>query len=401
MIMKYLWFGINLDKSLEDSIYKHNGTLFSGHVANNSIYAGFVANGIEADSINCRGVSYFPKYRELFFKRHEWIEHGTAHVNVGYFNGKYSRTVFKRIALTKEASRWAKSNKNESLIILIYSMSSSSIAAAAKIKKKIPNSKIALIVPDLPLYKDLNASKLKMCLKRIDWRMIQTKLPYIDYYFLFSPYMADYLNLQSSCWMTMEGSINSNEIHQYIPHKRKKAIMYAGICGIDFGLGNLLEAFEKIDDEECELWIAGSGNAVSLIKEYAQKDKRIKYYGYLPHERVLELQQSAWAMINLRNPNQEVSRYCFPSKIFEYLLSASPVLSFRIDGIGEEYYKYLIEMKDTSIDGISGSIQEIFSLTDDQREEIGMAGREFVINQKNNVVQAKRMIDFLDSRVQK
>ncbi len=397
--MKYLWIGVCRDECLEKEILENGGQLFSGHVANDSLCQGLINNGISFDSINGRGIKHYPRYKQLFPKRYTWEDSIGKHVSVGYINGKYSRIISRVVSMKREARRWVRKNKNEEVQVLIYGLSSPSLAILPIIKRKIPNATVSLIIPDLPEFKDLNASALKKLLKGFEAHYINKTIKYVDHYFLFAEKMAEYLNIPDGCWTVMEGSINLNSVKELPPeNERKKAVMYAGICNYDFGMDILLKAFEMVPDEDAELWIAGTGNAEQLIRECAEKDSRIKYYGYISHDEVLKMELQASAVINLRNPAQLVSKYAFPSKIFEYMLSACPVLSFRVDGIPDEYYDYIIEMENTSPECVAASMTSALRMSSDDRETVGKRAREFVLTNKNNTVQVKKILDFISEK---
>lgn len=397
--MKYLWIGICIDDYLKMEIIKYGGQLYSGHIANDSLFQGFLENDIVFDSINGRGIKYFPKYKQLILKRHVWHEYGGKHVSVSYLNGKYSRIISRTISMKREIKKWIKHNKSEDLMVFIYGLSTPSISVTKILKKKNPNAIISLIIPDLPEYKDLNASPIKKMLKKLESFYINRYIKNVDYFFPFAEKMAEYLKLPKNSWMVMEGSINSLDISSPCDtFQRKNAIMYAGICNYDFGIDILLNAFEKVPDKDVELWIAGTGNAQDLIRNFAKHDTRIKYFGYISHENVLLLEKQAIGVINLRNPNQNVSQYAFPSKIFEYMLSASIVLTFRVQGIPNEYYNYLKVMEEASEECVAKNIIDVLNMTLEERNLIGNKAREYVIANKTNIKQAKRMLDFICKR---
>lgn len=374
--------------------------MFSGHVANDSLYQGFINNGIKLDSINALGVKHFPKFKKLIIHKHEWSDMNGNHVSIRYINGKYSRIVSRMISMKVEAKKWLRKNHEKDITIFIYGLSSPHLAIVPEVRRMFPNAVISLIIPDLPEYKDMNASRTKRFLKRIESFPIDKGMKRIDYFFPFAEKMADYLKLPEGTWTLMEGSLNSDDILNYSKkkYKREKAIMYAGICNIDFGIDILLQAFSTISDSDVELWIAGTGNAITMINEYKEKDPRIKYFGYVSHDKVLDLEAHASAVINMRNPKQEVSQYAFPSKIFEYMLSGCPVLTFKVAGIPEEYYDYLYTIESVSPEGVSNAITKVLNMSTEDREAFGYKAKEFVKNNKNNTAQTKKMINFLRSK---
>ncbi len=399
--MKNLWIGMCTDENLKNHIISNKGKLLSGSVSQDSIIDGLTKNNVELDSINSFRVSEYPIYSEKRIKQYNWSRTGTSKdVEVGYLNLKYIGLYFKTVSLKKAARKWAKEHKGEAPLVFVYSMHSPFMAAAKEVKKILPNSKIIQIVPDLPQYMDFNMSTLKKVLKKIDWLTIKNHMKSVDKYILYTKHMADFLNLKDGQWMVMEGTINLNDVLDSEEIKKEKAIMYSGVCDLRYGIPELLEGFSKIEDEELELWLSGSGNAVDLIKECAKADKRIKYLGFLPSRKDLLIkQQSAIALINTRMPTEAASAYCFPSKVFEYMLSGNPVLSFKIPGIPDEYFEHIVEMKEPTAQCIAESITKILNLTQEERENIGVYSKKFVLDNKNNVEQARKIYEFSEGKI--
>ena len=104
---------------------------------------------------------------------------------------------------------------------------------------------------------------------------------------------------------------------------------------------------------------------------------------FLPSRKDLLLKQKTASMlINVRKPEEEASAYCFPSKLFEYMISGSPVLSFKIPGIPDEYFDYLIPMENSNPKTIANAIINVGNMKTDDRETLGNKSREFVLNNK-------------------
>lgn len=397
--MKYLWLGINLNESIKEKMLACGAKILSGKVSEDNLLTGLDNAGIDMDSINSYRFPVFPKYSQKVVERVQWSRNGkSTDVSVSYLNYKYINQLSRTKSLKKEARAWALKNKAEDVTVFVYSMHSPFMAAAKEVKKVIPNAQIVLIVLDLPQYMDLGMNKVKTFLKKIDWIKIKGLMKSVDKYVLYSKHMATFLNLPKDCWTVMEGSINENDVVEENVEKDKDivSVMYSGVCNMRYGIPELLDAFALIEDKNFELWITGSGNAVPLIEERAKKDSRIKYYGFLPTRAdLLKKQKQATMMINMRKPDEAASAYCFPSKLFEYMLSGNPVLTFNIPGIPEEYFDYLIEMKDTTPLAIAEAIKSVAAMPLNEIKERGEKSRTFVLEQKNKNAQSKKILDFL------
>lgn len=395
--MKYLWIGINFNSEIKDKIINSKGKILSGKVSEDNLLEGMDNIGIDMDSINSYKFPIYKKSGVKVVERVKWSRNGKSEdVSVQYLNFKYINQLSRTVQLKKEAKNWAKRHKNKQVTVFVYSMHSPFMSAAKEVKKIIPTAKIVVIVLDLPQFMDLGMNKVKKVLKAIDWIKIKSLMKSVDKYILYSKHMAEFLKLKDGYWTVMEGSINENDVLDETVEKNKDiiSVMYSGVCDLRYGIPELLDAFELIKEENYELWITGAGNATPLIKERAEKDNRIKFFGFLPSRKDLLLKQKqATMMINTRKPDEKASAYCFPSKLFEYMISGNPVLSFDIKGIPEEYFNYLVKMEDVSPKSIAEAIKKVADMPEEQRIALGESSKSFVIENKNKNAQAKRILD--------
>jgi len=397
--MKYLWIGVCLSEAQKKFIIDGGGKIMSANVSQDAILSGAEQTGVCFDSINSQKLPAYPRFKHKIIPEERWSRNGvSSDASVGYKNIKYLSHLYRTRALCREARKWAHAHKDDDVTILVYSMHSPFMAAADEVKKIIPNAKVNLIVPDLPQFMDLHMSKVKKLLKAVDWNKITRLMKSVDKYILYSKHMASFLGLRDGTWTVMEGSFDSTSIVDEEPQKNpdKLPIMYSGVLDLRYGIPELLEAFESLDDR-FELWFTGSGNAVPLINEKAANNPRIKNFGFLPSRRDLLLKQKEAAMlISTRRSDEPASAYCFPSKLFEYMVSGNPVLSCRIGGIPDEYFDYLVEMKSTSPEDIRDAILEVANMSEQERNARGESSRRFVLEEKNNQKQAQLILKFIE-----
>ena len=397
--MEYLWIGVSNSEEGKAHILKNGGKLLSAEVSSAALLSGLAENGIFPDSINACALPAYPRYAEKTVKQFRWeTENGKSGVSVGYKNVKYLNHHYKKRALVKEAKKWAREHKNEDVTVFVYQMHSPFMAAAKAVKKIIPSARLALIVPDLPQFMDLHMSRVKRVLKKIDWHAIRRLMKKVDRYILYSKHMATFLGLKDGTWTVVEGSFDPSLLIEEAPKAEngKISVMYSGVLDLRYGIRELLDAFALLD-ENYELWLTGTGNAVPLIEERAKNDGRIRYYGFLPSRLdLLKKQHEADMLISTRNPAEKASAYCFPSKIFEYMVSGSPVLSTKILGIPDEYFEHLISLPDIEPETLAKKIREVAKMPPEDREAFGKAAKDYIIENKSNVAQVRRMLDFLD-----
>lgn len=394
--MKTIWIGVGIGPKLRQQIIDNKGKILSAQISEGNLLQGMDALGIAMDTLNGPNISTGVLQTVL---PEQWSRNGTSRdISVGYQNVKYINLQKKQRALRAEAKKWAQENKtDEPVTVFIYSMHTPFLAAAWEIKKRMPHTKICLIVPDLPQYMDLKMSKMKKILKALDWRRIRRYMKQIDRYVLYAEPMAEFLKLPAGKWTVMEGSFDSAQLAdpECKPAANKKSIMYSGVLDLRYGIPELLDAMDLLDDSY-ELWLTGAGNAEGLIKERAEKDDRIKFYGYLPSRQdLLNKQAQATMLISPRRDTEEASRYCFPSKLFEYMVSGRPVISCFLDGIPGDYRPYLVELPNATSEQIAAVVTQVAQMPADEQAAMGIKAKAFVLEQKNKNAQAKKIAQFM------
>ena len=405
--MQLLWIGcLENDEEFKDKVSK-GYNLASAQVSQTNLLLGLEeVSGLVFDSISGSVLPPYPVYKDRDIKPVLWKHKaGSFDISVGYRNDKYINRVNCKRAMLAAADQWVKTRyRKGDLIIFVYSMRSAPMAAACHIKQQIPRAGIYLIVTDLPQFMDLGQSRLKAVLKYFDWQSIKSLQKQFDGFILYASKMAEFLGIPDKKWILMEGSYDPDETtnKQKLMEEaiyKKKAVMYSGKLDKEYGIPLLVDAFMQIRDRDAELWLTGGGNAEGYIRECSKKDRRIKYYGFLPsREDVLKMQNEAALLANMRLPSEAASAYCFPSKLFEYMASGVPVLSFKLEGIPREYYKYLILFDDESAAGIRNKIAECLGKEYKELKLLGDKAAGFIMK-KNKVNQCKKVWDFVAGRI--
>jgi len=393
-----LWIGC-LESDEEFKIKAGKGyNLASAQVSQRNLIRGLEqVTGLTIDSINGSVLPPYPEYADRFIKPVRWSHaRGAADVSVGFTNDKYINRLNCKRAMIREAESWVRTRyQGGELVVMVYSMRSGPMAAACRIRELVPSAKLYLIVSDLPQFMDLNQSRIKAALKKIDWMSIRRMQRCFDGFVLYARKMARFLKIPDSKWLLMEGSYDADELDQ-TPQKRERAILYSGKLDRAYGIGMLLEAFMGLRDEELQLWLTGGGNAEALVRNCEKEDPRIHFFGFLPsREDVLALQQRAALLVNMRLPSEPASAYSFPSKLFEYMATGVPVLSFRLEGIPSEYEKHLCMIDEESVEGVRNALREYLDAPEEMMREKGAGAAAFIRDHKNCSLQCLRICRFI------
>ena len=121
----------------------------------------------------------------------------------------------------------------------------------------------------------------------------------------------------------------------------------------------------------------------------------LELFGVLDSYNFTELQQKAFMLINPRQNEGEYTKYSFPSKTMEYMLSGKPVLMYRLDGIPAEYDPYLNYVDGNSAEDMKNAILKVLS-SETKIQERAQAAARFVFENKNSAVQAKKIIELME-----
>lgn len=310
------------------------------------------------------------------------------------------RRYLDQVALKNVLFEWVESSgREQKSVVFVYSLQSKLLHVVKALKVKYPHVKVVVLVPDLPAFMDPRRNYLKKMLKKFDALLIRHYLQFVDHFVLFTRKMADALKLGGKSWSVIEGcapSVSIVDVKTQIKNDEIFRLAYCGGIFKRYGVCRFLRAIEEIKINNIEFVFSGHGDAVDELKQAAIRDRRIVYRGFLESNAdVLDLQRSSSALINLRQPDEVSSDYCFPSKLFEYLLVGIPVLSWRMGGIPEEYFDFLIEINGTDPKDIASSIEYVYGLSKESRSEIGEKGRTFVATHRSPTAQVQRLLSCL------
>lgn len=278
--------------------------------------------------------------------------------------------------------------------IYVYSLFVPFLKVIKKMKKIFADKiTIVLIIPDLPGKYGIMRNKYTLAgiKDRLDFREKMTLPVYADRYVFLTESMKELFPMKP--YTVIEGFLPQSKF-DYTAQRKPYSILYTGSLNGAFGIEMLLRAFEKIDDDKYELWICGSGNQEKLVVERAHMDRRIKFMGYLPKQDIMELQTRCDILINPRSDKGNYTKYSFPSKTMEYILSGSKVVMYRLNGVGEDYYDFIYTIENG---GVEQMIQTIISACEDQEFYRGKWKKqiEWIQNNKNAKAQCKKMKEMI------
>lgn len=291
---------------------------------------------------------------------------------------------------------WGLRKKNEKFIVcdvLCVSACMGSLLAS-----KLNHVKSVGIVTDLPAFAfisdDMNG-RLSF-VRKINSSYISK----FNSYVLLTEQMDSVVNTKSKPYIVMEGLVDSSissNAPQKLHDENKKIFLYAGGLYKIFGLDKLVDAFRSIERDDIQLSLYGSGSYVEELKQIALIDKRVVYHGVQTNDVVVEAEKEATVLVNPRPTEEKFTKYSFPSKNMEYMVSGTPVLTTKLPGMPQDYYPYIFTIDDESIEGYREALLKILDCTSEELTNKGICAKKFVLEKKNNVVQASKVIKLMKS----
>jgi len=323
----------------------------SANIFQKKLINGIQQNGYHYKVISAPLIGAYPfRYRKMFFRGFPKSDANDQYVR---FNNIWGiRNISRAKSLKKAIGTYLKDEQEDTFLILVYCAHTPFLEAAEYAKKLKPKSKICFVVPDLPQYMNLNEGHRFFydIFKKYDIEKMQKYIAGVDAFVLLTEAMKDALHVESRPYIVVEGIVNEiPEIHSEEPASDGiKRIVYAGKMNIKFGIKELVDAFTKIEDENYRLILCGDGDARSYVEEKSKTDHRIDYKGQVTAAKAKEYIQSANVLVNPRPNNEEYTKYSFPSKTIEYLLSGKPVVAYMLDGMPDIYRNFIYNIEDYS-----------------------------------------------------
>jgi len=247
------------------------------------------------------------------------------------------------------------------------------------------------VVTDLPEY--VGAIGVEIKVSKIMSFIINKSSGYV----LLTEQMTERLPAKNKKYVIIEGLVpavkNSEEQSYNKSLNDKTIVMYAGSLHKEFGIEHLIEAFLSIHKDNEELHLFGNGNYVPFIKQIAELNKSIIYHGVCPNNEILDFERKSTLLVNPRSSKGEYTKYSFPSKVIEYFSSGTPVLMAKLPGIPEDYYQYCLTFDDHHPEGLQKSLRQALNMDNNSLSDLGLNARKFVLENKNNYIQAKKVIE--------
>lgn len=385
----------------KDKIFKNckRGYQYAAQNLQEGIIKGFIENEVNLSVLTQPFLSTFPfgyKKPIVHYKRSRYNNIADTKC-ITFVNIPFISPILN--SGKRDIYKWSKGIKDgEEKHIIVYSLSANLMILALYAKQCFNNIKISIIIPDLPQYMGFNSVYNFLGLRKKNIKFIRENIEKFDNFILLAEAMAKSLKIENKNHCVVEGifnckSISKENINYFDPHY--KIVFYSGALVLKYGIGTLLNAFISLPDSNYRLVICGDGEAKEIVMSATKRDKRVIYLGKVAYEKVLAMQKAATLLVNPRTDEGEYTKYSFPSKTMEYLASGTAMLMYRLPAVPTEYFDYCFTITNNSQESLAQKIDEILSMSEQQRKYIGAKAAEFIYQEKNAKSQILKIIKLI------
>ncbi|MDF2540684.1 MAG: putative glycosyltransferase [Herbinix sp.] len=395
--MKVLYLGYAVSK-------KEASALYGASVAGNLMQVNLLKNlskypDLMFHSITIYPVAAYPQGKLVIKKKYLKIFPGFISLKIGMINLPIMKQLMETIVTYQEAKRIIEKEKIK--VILTFNMFPEIGLPALWLKKRY-GCEIISVLADLPIDDTLGRKGISAFLRWIMDLLTCYAIPRCDKIITLNSYAVK--RFAPHCpYLVVEGGVEeedlhceeeANEVMDKQETKETKILLYSGALSEYSGIMKLIEAMKMVD-LDISLHIYGSGQLKEEVIQCVKALPNVYYGGKIEPERLRQLQRSADLLINPRPVNHPIARVTFPSKIFEYLLSGTPVLTTKLNGFTEDYLSHMYVVRENDPKLLADKINEVMSLATEERRNKGLEAKSFVLKYKTWKKQCEKIYTFI------
>ena len=277
--------------------------------------------------------------------------------------------------------------------VVICDVLNFTVSMAVILACKLTGKRAVGIVTDVPTKR---ADKVKNPIKKLYSKMSFGLLKKFNGYVFLTEEMNILINRKNRPYIVAEGLVDISEKSsvETAPQKyEKKVCLYAGSLKKIYGIEYLVKGFIRANIPDSERHVYGAGDFENELKNLCEQYENVKFFGIKPNSYVVEEEKKAHLLVNPRPTNEEYTKYSFPSKNMEYMVSGTPLLTTKLPGMPEEYNEYVFLIEHETEEGIKNALCEVFEHSSDELVSFGRIAADFVLDKKNNKIQVERILD--------
>lgn len=353
---------------------------------------------VDLHIITIRPVATFPTDKKVFYSSvKEKIFAKTEAEEVGFVNFPIVKQISQIRNVEKAIKTALKQYGTEHTILLTFNMFPQVGIPAVRAMKKY-GVKLVSLLADLPIDDAASRSIFSRFLRGRFDESTKRSIGMLEHAVVLNKYAAE---RYAPCadYIVIDGGVDEDTIAKFHPifaaeKKKTRNMVYGGSLNSYSGVITLANSMKYIPDEDIILDIYGEGDGEKELKRIAQTDQRIRIHGRVDNAVMLQKQREAYLLVNPRPIDDPISEVTFPSKIFEYMLSGTPVLSTRLNGFSDEYNGKILFFEGQDEESMALSIIDVMHMPHEQLNGYAKRAYEYISSEKGWNKQARRIYEY-------
>lgn len=348
---------------------------------------GLARNGVPVTALTSAPITRL-NYGGIVARIHPDDERGVHYRYLPIINIPVVKNILILLSSFARTCGYLRKDKEAAVIcdVLNFSVSTGALLAA-----KLLGRSNTGIVTDIPRFLSDNPNPLFSLLTSF------VMMRYDSYVFL-THQMSSLINRRGVPQVVIEGQVDiemegrPNDIQA---KHGQFVCLYAGAIDRRYGVETLVRGFLDSHNETSELRIYGAGDYAETLAALARENTRVRYFGIVPNEVVVEEQLRATLLVNPRPSTEAFTIYSHPSKNMEYMVSGTPLLTTVLPGMPDEYLGYVYLLRDETAEGVASALEGLFGTDRHELHRKGQEAKDFVLEKKNNILQAHRVVELI------
>lgn len=386
----------------QELCYKYPGASVAGNKMQLGVLSG-LQKELGADKLSVLSyypIAAFPGGKKLFIGRNKFVINGLTIQSISFLNLPIVKLIHQQISFLSNLLFKVMFNRKNTAIITFnaYIEVSKPALWIAKLFK-IP---VHCLLADLPLA-SVKYKGLKGMLSGMFFQSTKKAIQSYDGLFVLNRESRNEY-AKNLPFLSIHGGVTGEITHQenadnLIPKRESDCvyILYVGALIEYNGIRTMLEAFSGLSQSNVRLLIYGNGPDRNVVEDFAEKDARIKYHGLLDNSKVVALQKQVDFLINPRPANDYISKVTFPSKLFEYWMSETPVLSTRLNSLVSDFPEHVNFIGD-DVAGMSEDLNSYLNQDYKCLKEKAVTAKHYIFERYNWNVHASSILNFIEEQ---
>mgnify|MGYP000985488788 CR=1 FL=1 len=340
---------------------------------------------VEFTHVVTRPVSDYPYYKDAIIKKQEWrvdvLSKKISMLEIPFINTSILKIITRFFsALFYSFSQFHKKRSKSGVVV--YSVHVPFMAVGF-IVSRVYKIDLIGIWTDPPSVITVRESYFKRSLRRIEFSLSKWLMTRFSKVIVLTKHLAEDF-APGKPYLVVEGMIDEKNafLIDDVLGKCKKiedstVVVYTGSLKSQYGIKNIIDAVLLTKEKKLVLEIYGAGDMEHEILEISKANDNIRFFGWVPNPVAMKAQREADFLINARAPGDEYTKYSFPSKILEYMLSGTPIITTILPGMPDEYSDYVLKIEGNDPESICDALKIALSMSLEKRCQLGLKALDF------------------------